>query len=399
MKLVHILNAPFALQYISGQARYMRRNGIDLAAVTPAGPALDAFGVSEQVPVYPVPIHRKISPLSDLLTIARLVALLRRVRPTIVHAHTPKGGLLGMISAALVRVPVRVYTLHGFTYMTATGLNRTLLKNSDRMSCRLAHRVICVSPSIRDVALADRMCAPEKLVVLGHGSANGVDAECRFNPELHTDADRTAYRGRYGVPEGARVLTFVGRLVGDKGIRELVEAWEVLRARYQDLHLILAGPIEARDAVPADVLQRLIDDSRAHLPGLVTDVNEVLSITDLLVLPSYREGLPTAPLEAAAMGVPVVATTIPGCVDAVDDGVTGTLVPPRNVDALRQAIERYLDDPQLRHRHGTAGRERVRREFRQESVWDAIYREYDRLLASRGISVPQGEDREALGGR
>jgi glycosyltransferase involved in cell wall biosynthesis len=360
----------------------MRARGIDEVAITPPGTRLDTFGCVEEVPVYGLPVSRTISPWSDLLTVVRLVKLLRRIRPEIVHAHTPKGGLLGMLSATLLRVPVRVYTIHGFTYMTARGVTRALLRGSDWLSCRLADRVLCVSPSIRDVAIQDGICPPGKITVPGAGSANGVDAEHRFNPDRFSGEEIMARRGGMGISPEDLVVTFAGRIVRDKGVEELYRAWQGLREHYPDLHLVMAGPLEARDAVSGDLLDALRADRRVHLTGEVEDVSEILSISDVVAVPSRREGFGVIFIEAGAMRLPVVGTRIPGCVDAVEDGVTGTLVPTEDVPALRDAIQRYLDDRQLRQRHGDAGRRRVLQSFRQQDVWSALYCEYEALLAA-----------------
>ena len=286
VRLVHVLNAPFALQYVRGQARYMRERGINVTAITSPGDGLAEFGTAEEVPVYGIPIVRKISPIVDLVSLIRLVWLWRRMRPEIVHAHTPKGGLLGLLSAALARVPVRVYTIHGLTYMTAAGASGVLLRWTDRISCRLAHRVICVSPSIQQVAIEDRICPPGKMVVLAKGSANGVDAIHRFNPDRFTRQHIAALRRDLRIGEDDLVITFIGRIVQDKGIDELAEAWRRLRARYPHLHLLLVGPVEERDAVKPTMLQALKDDERAHMLGFHEDVSELLAISDVIAVPS-----------------------------------------------------------------------------------------------------------------
>lgn len=386
-QLVHILNTPFALQYVSGQPRHMRSRGIEEVAITPPGTRLDVFAEVEGVSVYGLPMSRTITPWTDLLTAIRLVKLLWKIKPEIVHAHTPKGGLLGMLSATLLRVPVRVYTIHGFTYMTARGMTRALLRGSDWLSCRLAHRVLCVSQSIRDVAIRDRVCPPEKIAVLGAGSANGVDAEHRFNPDRFSEKEIAARRGALGIQPSDLVVTFAGRIVRDKGVEELYRAWQGLREQYPTLHLVMAGPLEARDAVSGGLMDALRADPRVHLTGEVEDVSEILSMSDLVAVPSRREGFGVVFIEAGAMCLPVVATRIPGCVDAVDDGVTGTLVSREDSSALRNAIQRYLDDPMLRRQHGEAGRRRALRCFRQEDVWGALYQEYDALLTARAKGV------------
>lgn len=390
--MVHITTVPEMLGFLRGQLSAMNERGFDAAVVSSPGRRLTVFGDVENVPVAGVAMTRSITPLRDCQSLALLCRALRSMNPVILHAHTPKGGLLGMIAAVITRVPIRIYHIHGFPYMAARGKRRALLKSTERISCLLAHRVFCVSHSIGEVAIADGICSADKIVVFAGGSINGIDAEETFNPDRFSERDRRAVRERLGVASNELVIGFVGRLVRDKGMEELAEAWTMLRDQFEPLRLVLVGPEEPQDPVSESTMNLFRKDPRVILTGSVDDISAYYSIFDLVALPTYREGLPYVPLEAAAMEVPVVATRIPGCVDAIQDGVTGTLVPVRNVDALEQAIRMYLDDPALRKRHGMAGRERVLREFRQEVIWEAVYQEYCRLLRNKEYPVPQPSD-------
>ncbi len=365
----------------------MKARGIDVFALSSPGKDLEEFGRREDVPVYGVEMLRSISPLRDLVALWSIVRLIRRLRPHIVHAHTPKGGLLGMIAAWLARVPVRIYHIRGLPLMTASGPRRTLLKWTERIACALANRVLCVSHSVREVAIAERLCPPQKIHVLLGGSGNGVDATGRFDPRNVGESARAKTRLQYGIPDDALVVGFVGRLVRDKGIVELAEAWRILREELPDLHLLLAGPFEAEDPVPPSVEAALRQDSRVHLTGMDWNTPPLYAAMDLLVLPTYREGFPNAPLEAASMALPVVATRIPGCTDAIADGVTGTLVPPRDAASLAVALRAYLQDPERRRSHGRAGRERVLREFRRETIWEALFGEYFEMARRKQLPL------------
>jgi glycosyltransferase involved in cell wall biosynthesis len=280
---------------------------------------------------------------------------------------------------------VRIYHMRGLPLMGATGVKRRLLWSTEWIACRLAHRVFCVSHSVRREAVDAGICPPEKIRVLLGGSGNGVDATDRFDPDARGEEARRLTRTRFGIPASAPVIGFVGRIVRDKGVVELAGAWRELRERYAHLHLLLVGPFEPQDPVPAETERLLRADPRVHLAGMDWDTPPLYAAMDVVALPTYREGFPNVPLEAAAMRLPVVATRIPGCVDAVADGRTGLLVPPRDPAALRDALVRYLDDPELRLLHGAAGRERVLREFRQEGIWEALHAEYRRLLAEHGL--------------
>lgn len=376
--IVHVFTVPESLAFVRGQPAFMRARGHRLSFVTSPGAALEAFGAREGVDVHALAMSRRISPADDLVCLARLVRLLRELRPDIVHAHTPKGGLLGMMAATLAGVRARIYHMRGLPMMTARGTQRALLASTERVSCALATRVLAVSGSLREVAIEERLTRADHIEVLAGGSGNGVDSD-RFDPERVGADARAALRGRLGIPRDAVVIGFVGRLVGDKGVVELTDAYGALRARHPALHMLVAGPFEARDAVPAATREALERDPTVHLLDFVEDTAPLYAAMDVLALPTYREGFPNVPLEAASMRVPVVATRVPGCVDAVADGETGTLVPARDAGALADALDAYVASPELRRAHGDAGRARVLESFRRERIWEALARVYDEL--------------------
>ena len=383
VRLVHVTTVPMTLGFLRGQVEFMGERGFEVVAVSSPGEALDRFGAEQGVPVHGLAMERKISPLADLRALFRMIRLLRRLDPDIVHSHTPKAGLLGTLAAFLARVPVRVYHLRGSPMVTARGLTRAILKAVDRLTCGLAHRVICVSHSHRALMVEEGVVEAEKAVVLAGGSSNGVDARGRFDPDRQGEAARSALRAELGIPTAATVIGFVGRLVRDKGIVELAQAWQSLREEHPEAQLVLVGDLEQRDAVPDSVMRGLIEDPRVHRTGFVADAAPFYAAMDLLVLPTYREGFPNVPLEAAAMELPAVVTQMTGCVDAVEDGVTGTIVPVRDADALARAIAAYLEEPELRARHGRAGRKRVLETFDPRGIWRALWRTYLDLLEAR----------------
>ncbi len=381
-RLVHVTTVPMSLAFVKGQVGYMRSRGFDVCAVSSRGPDLDGFGQTENVPVYPIDMARRITPGHDLLALVRLYRLFRRLRPHIVHAHTPKGGLLGTIAARLARVPVCIYHIRGLPFMGAAGVRRRLLRYTEWLASALATRVLCVSHSVRQVAIDHRLCPAGKVAVLLSGSGNGVDALGRFHPERWRHA-RNATREAHGIPLSAVVLGFVGRIVRDKGVIELVESWRSLRQAFPELHLLLVGFFEPHDPLPSAVEREMRSDPRVHLTGRQAHTPPFYSAMDVVVLPTYREGFPNVPLEAASMALPVVATLIPGCTDAIVHGRTGTLVPPRDTNALTAAIAAYVGGPETRLAHGLAGREHVLARFLREGIWEALHAEYLELLEER----------------
>lgn len=387
IRIVHVMTAPQSLFFfLRGQVAFFRARGIETFGVASPGEFLDRFAARDHVPVMAVQMPRKITPVQDLVAVARLCAVLRDIRPTIVQAGTPKGGLLGMIAATITGVPIRIYHIRGVPMMSATGARRHLYRWSERVSCRLADHVLCVSHSVRAVVIEEGLCPADKIETLRSGSGNGVDADGRFNPDRLAPDTRRSVRARYGIPEDALVLGFVGRLVRKKGIVELVDAWEQLRAAHPRLRLLVAGPFESQDPVPPKVRARMESDPRIHLTGYVDETPSLYAAMDVLVFPtSFHEGFPNVPLEAAAMGLPVVTTRIAGCTDAVEAGKTGTLAPAGDAGALAAAIRAYIEEPEKRRAHGIAGRERVLREFRPELIWEALHQTYLRLLRNVGV--------------
>jgi glycosyltransferase involved in cell wall biosynthesis len=392
-RLLHVTTVPMTLAFVAGHVAHARSRGFEVHVLSSPGEALDRFARDLLVEAHAVPMPRRITPLADLVALGRMVRVMRRVRPTIVDAHTPKGGLLAMIAASLCRVPVRVYHQHGLPLMTATGPRRLILRLTERIACRLAHQVLCISPSLREVLVSEGLCPPGKIKVLEHGSIDGVEADAKFDPSRVSPRVAAEVRARHRIPPDAPVIGFVGRVVRDKGLIELAQAWRALREEWPSLHLLVVGPLESEDPVPADVKEGLRRDPRVHLAGMVHDMPGIYRALDLLVLPTYREGFGAALLEAAAMGLPVVATRIPGCVDAVRDGETGLLVPVRDAAALTAAIRTYLGDPALGRRHGADGRRRARRDFEPGRIREALFQEYVRLLGRRGHGLVRHVDR------
>jgi glycosyltransferase involved in cell wall biosynthesis len=377
-RLMYLATVPMALRNLAeGQLAYFRQRGFEVIAVSSPGEDLDVVGRREEVQVVGIPMEREIRPLADLVSLMRLVRLFRTFRPDAVMAGTAKAGLLGMIAAWLCRVPARVYHLRGFRMETTRGIKRTVMALTERIAAACAHRIVCVSESLRREFIAHGLTRAEKTVVLGHGSSNGIDPE-RMEQTSDVRARAEALRRQWGVPLDAPVIGFVGRFVRDKGFVELVDAFERVLTARPDAWLLLVGDYESGDPVPHECVRRIAEHPRIIRPGFIRDLAPYFGAMSVLALPTYREGFPNVVLQAGAAELPVVAFRATGAVDAVEDGVTGTLVPLRDAAELAKALLLYLNDPGLRLRHGCAGRERVLRDFGREPIWaamDALLRE------------------------
>ncbi len=385
-QVVHVVTSDLAIKLMRGQLQYLQHDGFDVTLICSPGRWVDSVGRMEGVQIIELPMAREIAPLRDLMSLWRLCRIIRALRPAVTNVGTPKAGLLAGFAAWVNRVPCRIYTLRGLRFETMNGLGRRLLVCTERLACHFAHRVICVSPSLRERAIAFGLTGRERTMVFGSGSSNGVDAS-RFAPTPERMKRASELRCELGIPPQAPVLGFVGRLTRDKGISEMMESFLRLGYEFPDLRLLLLGLFEEED--PLDVETRRFLKAHPHviLAGEVVDTAPYYALMDVLVLPSRREGFPNVVLEAYAAGKPVVASRATGIVDAVVDGETGLLFPVGDVAALTSALQALLSDKASARKFGCAGQELIKREFRQEMSWDALSEEYRRLLQMGGASL------------
>jgi glycosyltransferase involved in cell wall biosynthesis len=389
-RVLHIATSALSLRLMRGQLAFLRDAGFDVLVSTSPGEELDAAGLSEKVKTYSIPMSREVSLWRDLKSLLRLYRVVRRLRPSITNVGTPKAGLLGGIAAWLARVPCRLYTLRGLRCETTRGLKLRILLLSERIACACAHRVICVSESLRQKAIALGIVEPHRTLVLGSGSSNGVDFS-QYSPSPVLLQSAAKLRQELRIPPGSQVVGFVGRLTRDKGITELVKAFSRLHESSCALRLLLVGDFEEGDPLPGDVRREIETNPKIIRTSFVAEAAAYYHLMDVLALPTYREGFPNAVLEAHAAGKPVVATRATGVVDAVVDGVTGILIPAGDAEALAKGLEWVLTNKDLAAAMGSAGHERVRREFQQEGIWGALAREYSQLLSARGLARPETE--------
>jgi glycosyltransferase involved in cell wall biosynthesis len=386
-RVVHVLTSDLAVVLMRGQLQYLQHNGFDVTLICSPGKWLDALGRIETAQIIELPMARRIAPLRDLVSLWRLCRILHSIGPSVANVGTPKAGLLGGFAAWVTRIPCRFYTLRGLRFETTTGLKRWLLVYAERLACCFAHRVICVSPSLREKAVASGFTSRERTVVFGSGSSNGVDAS-RFSPTPERIRRGAELRRELGIPSLAPVLGFVGRLTCDKGVPELVEAFLQLSDQFPDLRLLLLGCFEEEDPLPVQTRRCIEMNRHVIFAGLIEDTAPYYALMDVLVLPSHREGFPNVVLEAHAAGKPVVAARATGVVDAVVDDETGLLFPVGDAAALTNALARLLTDKTLASKLGLAGQERIKREFRQERIWGALCEEYMRRLKMEGRPLP-----------
>ena len=358
----------------------LRRAGFRVLLVSSPGILVDRTAALAGVERIFIPMRRCISPLADLLSLFRLWWLLGRRRPSLVEFSTPKAGLLGTLAARLRGVPRRVYMLRGLKLERTGGLKRRILLAAERMACASAHVVLCNSASLRAEALALRLAPAEKLLVLGEGSSIGVDVE-RFSP------GRSDVREKVGIPHEAAVVGFVGRLTRDKGLPELIQAFDRILVAEPAAHLLLVGWFDAaEDALGGEIRARILSHPRIHCTGFVSDSAPYYRAMDVMVLPTWREGFPNVVLEASATGIPVVTTQSTGARDAVIPEVTGLLIPPGYPEAIYESVIKLLRDPERRIHMGRAARAWVVEHYSEERVLGLTAEYYLSLLDTEQVT-------------
>lgn len=327
-----------------------------------------------------VSLSKALSPQVDIIGLWQMFLLFRKQRFDIVHTSTPKAGLVGMIAGYLARVPIRVHTYTGQPWVEIKGWQGWILKNSDRLIGKLATHCFTDSASQKQFLIDEKILVRHKLDVIGAGSIAGVDLK-RFDIKKRQNRSVVAqHRLALGIPTDVVVITFVGRVVQDKGIVELVDAFMALAKAHPDLYLLVIGPVQTLQAeLPAETLTALQSHARIKSVGFVANPEDYLALTDVFCLPSYREGFGSVVIEAAAMGVPTVATRIPGLVDAVVDQQTGLLVEKKSVQQLKDALTQVIENRTLRLALGQAAYTRVCNEFSSDHINQLVIDAYQKL--------------------
>jgi glycosyltransferase involved in cell wall biosynthesis len=384
--VIHVTTTDMSLELLLGpQLEAIAEAGYHVIGASAPGPHIDALarrGV-EHMPL--AHATRAMAPLEDVRALAELVALFRRMRPTIVHTHNPKPGIYGRVAARLARVPVVVNTVHGLYALPEDPLpKRVVVYALERLAAGCSHAELLQNPE--DLPILRQLYIPaDRLAVMG----NGIDLD-RFDPSTVSSDERAGARREMGATAADDVVVgLVGRLVREKGYPEVFEAVARLRAGWPSVRVAVIGPDEPDkgDALSA-ADRREAEAAGVRFLGARDDIVGLYAGMDIHVLASHREGFPRSPMEASAMGVPVVATDIRGCRQAVDHGTTGLLVPPRAPEALAAAIARLVADPAERQRLGSAARQKALQSFDQRRCVDLTLTTYERLLAHAGLAAP-----------
>ncbi len=363
---------------LHGQLRFMSTH-FEVVAISSDAAYLERVGAREGVRTFSLEMSRKITPLADFIAIVKLYFFLRKEKPFIIHSHTPKAGLVSMIAAKLSGVPHRLHTVAGLPLLETTGVKRTLLNWVEKFTYACATKVYPNSKGLKEIILQEKFCTSLKLKVIGNGSSNGIDVGY-FNPVLFTELQNLALRQQLHIGTSDFVFVFVGRLVSDKGINEMVAAFE----KHQILHplskLLLVGDYEANlDPLLPNTLQVIQTNDAIITTGFQTDVRPYLALSNALVFPSYREGFPNVVLQAGAMGLPCIVTNINGCNEIIEEGINGVFVSVKNTANLLFKMNQLVENNHLFHQLQTNSRSMIATRFNQQVIWEAIKKEYIQL--------------------
>lgn len=388
--VLHVTTTDISLELLLGpQLSASIDAGYEVVGASAPGPWVEALA-DRRIDHLPLQhATRAMRPYRDVRAFLELYRLFRRLRPNIVHTHNPKPGVYGRLAARAARVPVVVNTVHGLYAQSSDPLaKRAIVYGLERLAATCSDAELVQNPE--DLDLLKRLGIPERRL---HLLGNGVDLD-RFDPSQFDAATSAAIRRDvFGAGPDEVVVGLVGRLVVEKGYREVFEAARQLRERRTDVRFVVVGPHdpEKGDALGQAELDQAASQVGVTFLGMRDDVEQLYPAMDLYVLASYREGFPRSAMEAAAMGLPVIASNIRGCRQVVEHGRTGSLVPARSPDALARAIENLVQDPDAREKFGRAARQKAEREFDQRRQIELTLEVYRRLLEQRGLAAPRAK--------
>jgi glycosyltransferase involved in cell wall biosynthesis len=382
-KLIRITTVPISLEKLLENQLCFMKQYYAVTAISADKPNLERIGQLQEVPVCHVEMTRTISPLKDFKSLWELYKILKKEKPLIVHSHTPKAGIVGMLAAKLAGVPHRLHTVAGLPLMEATGNKRKLLDFVERLTYRCATKVYPNSKGLYDFILKNNFTKQDKLKVIANGSSNGINTSY-FDPEHFSAAEKQILKDSLEITAEDFVFVFVGRIVADKGINELLQAFEKLSKEMNGVKLLLVGPLESDlDPLTPETLLAITSNKSVIAVGYQNDVRPYFAVSDALVFPSYREGFPNVVMQAGAMGLPSIVTNINGCNEIVIEGENGTVIPVKDSGAIYETMIKMVSDDAFRIHLQENARPMIVSRYEQRVVWAAILAEY-KALERRG---------------
>jgi glycosyltransferase involved in cell wall biosynthesis len=381
-KIIRITTVPLSLSgLLQGQLRFISKY-FDVLGISSKGKnnQLSKLLELEGIPTMAIEMTRRITPLMDLIAVYELYRVFKREKPFIVHSHTPKAGTLGMLAAYLAKVPHRLHTIAGLPLVEATGFKRRLLNTVEKITYSCATKIYPNSFGLKDIILTEGFTTKNKLKVIANGSSNGIDTSI-FDPKLFNDSEKNlSLRTSLNIEKDDFVFIFIGRLVTDKGINELIKAFEKLQKTQSQIKLLLVGTFEQKlDPLKQETFTAIKNNSAIIFTGWIDDVRPYLAISNALTFPSYREGFPNVVMQAGSMELPCIVSNINGCNEIIDHEKTGLIIPVKNVTALLNAMETIINLESKAIVMGQLCRAHIIKNFEREVVWNALLSEYNSL--------------------
>lgn len=374
------------LSLLEGQLKFMS-NHFEVIGIASNGGEInneniiDIVARKEGVKTIPVEMTRRITPYKDFLAVRKLYKIFKEERPDVVHSHTPKAGTLAMIAAKFARVPFRLHTIAGLPLVEATSNKRKLLNLVEKITYSCATKIYPNSSGLKKIILDNKFTVESKLKVLGNGSSNGIDTGF-FNPENISELEKKSLREKLNIEEKDFVFIFLGRLVKDKGINELVTAFKNLSKSHKNIKLLLLGAYEkGLDPLLPETSIEISNNPNILMQGWINDVRTYLAISDVLTFPSYREGFPNTVMQACAMNVLCIVSDINGCNEIIENQKNGIVIPVKNAEALMNAMENVLLNSDLRKKLTAESRISIQKKYERDYVWKEILNEYNLLLS------------------
>lgn len=381
-KIIRVTTVPISLgKLLQGQLKFMSQHYDIIGVSGKGGDQLDLVSQHEGVRVIPVEMTRKITPFQDLKAVYALYKVFKREKPHIVHSHTPKAGTLSMIAAKLAGIPHRLHTIAGLPLLEATGAKRILLDTVEKMTYACATKIYPNSSGLHDIIIQNKYTSPVKLKVIANGSSNGIDTSF-FDPGLYSEEENVKLSKSLGIHATDKVIVYVGRLVRDKGIHELIDAFKKLSEVSSDIKLLLVGTYEKDlDPLSPEAEKEINTNPNIILVGWQDDVRPYFAISDILAFPSYREGFPNVVMQAASMGLASIVTDINGCNEIITEGVNGKIIPVKDAEALFGSLKAVVEDDVLRNAMATNARESITSRYERQFVWKELLKEYKTLIS------------------
>ena len=390
--LFRVTTVPISLKnLIVGQLPYMKALGFKPIMISADGPEREVVIQEQDSPHIILNLTRKITPLQDLKALWQFYKLCKQYKPDIIHSHTPKAGLIAMLGGKLAGVPIRLHTVAGLYTLEAKGFRRYLLELVEIFTYACATKIYPNSSNLAAIISRDLYNKPAKLKVIGNGSSNGINTAFFSREEIPAE-QLQQLRESLDISDSDFLFVFVGRIVKDKGIQELITAFSKLNKQYPFAKLLLVGPTEQDlDPVPEETLEQIEKNPAILSVGYQHDVRPYLALSHALAFPSYREGFPNVPMQAGCFNLPCIVTDINGCNEIIVEGENGLIIPPKRSDELYDAMEKLLTDKALYAHLSANARTMIVDRYEQTHIWRLILKEYQEHLNQHEFvpTIPQ----------